>query len=206
MGLKNFNFGFHITREDASKTGLFLIFFIVIYLVLTSVFSLIPGVAVQKFVADTELGALGIFGLSGNTSIEETAVINLDAGIGIQISELCTGFQELFILVAAILASNGIVWRRRIIGAIIGAAIVLAFNYIRITATVLIILATADIVLVELAHNILFRVFLFLTIAASYIVWFYWAVQKKATNKTPKNKQNIHNKVLGWPHKKEKKE
>ena len=182
-GKNFFRFGFRIDRLDAVKTGRFLLFFIVVYIFISSIVSLVPITAVENAVSQAELGILGVFGFQGNVSVQESAVIFLQNGVQIQISELCTGLQELFILVSAIIASIGISWRKRILGAIFGALVAVAFNFLRITATSLIILSSADISTIELAHNVLFRIFLFLTIAIAYIAWFYWAIKNENENK-----------------------
>ncbi len=168
---------FRVDNSDAAKTGRFLVFFIVIYLTLSLLVSLVPVTTIESWIANSELGILSVFGLEGNVSVQETAVITLQNGTGIQISELCTGLQELLILVSAIIASIGIAWKKRIIGAVAGAIIVMLFNFLRITATVMLIVSTKDLGTIEFAHNILFRIFLFATIAIAYIAWFQWAIK-----------------------------
>jgi exosortase/archaeosortase family protein len=170
-------FGFKIDNSDAVKTGRFLVFFIITYLALSLIVSLIPIITIESGIANAELGIVSIFGLQGNVAVQETALINLGNGATIQISELCTGIQELLILVSAIIASIGIAWKKRIIGAVLGAVIAVLFNFFRITATILVIASTKDLGTIEFTHNILFRVFLFATIAVAYIAWFQWAIK-----------------------------
>ncbi len=176
--LKPFNFSFG--KGDAVKTGRFLLFFILVYL-LGSVFfeAFFPIRAEQQFLANNVLALLAGAGFPGSVEAGETAIISLEAGPSIEISELCTGRIELLIIVGAILASIGISWRKRLIGAAAAAAATTAFNYIRIFSTSLLILNSTDLSLIELTHNILFRAFLFLVIVVAYVVWFYWAVSSE---------------------------
>lgn len=171
-------FSLNIEKEDVRKGGRFLMFFLVVYAALISIYFAVPAIETEKAVAETELGILNLFGIRGTVSVQEAAIISLQNGQQIQISGLCTGIEELIILVSAIIASIGISWKKRIIGAIAGAIIAVAFNYLRITATIFIILSTSDLGIIEFTHNILFRIFLFATIAVSYIAWFQWAVKK----------------------------
>ncbi|MDD5148191.1 MAG: archaeosortase/exosortase family protein [Candidatus ainarchaeum sp.] len=172
--------GIRIDNVEAAKTGRFLVFFIIVYLALAILVSFIPQLEIEKAVAGGTLGILRVFGITGSVSVaEEAALITLSNGARIQISWLCTGITELLVLVSAILASIGIAWKKRIIGAAAGALAAIAFNFFRIAATILMIVSTTDLGIVEFTHNILFRVFLFATIAVSYIAWFQWAVREK---------------------------
>lgn len=175
---------FKIDKGEAQKTGRFLAFFVIVFIALRLPFELVPGIVIEGAVAGTELAILSALGIFGELVIGETAIISLANGIQIQISELCTGMLELLILVAAIIASIGIRWRERIIGAAAGAVAILLFNFFRITATIIIILAEPGIETIEFAHNVLFRIFLFFAIAIAYIAWFYWAVQRQPDRKT----------------------
>jgi len=171
-------------KEDSVKTGRFLMYFIVAYLAL-SVF--VRGVftvqGIELWVAGNVLGILGIFGQQGTLMLGESAFIELASGTSIEISELCTGLMETLIVVGAIIASVGIGWRKRLLGAIGAGALAIVFNHARIAATVLVILGTKDLELIEFAHNFLFRAVLFVVIAGLYIAWFYWAVSSEAKGK-----------------------
>jgi exosortase/archaeosortase family protein len=167
-------------KEDAVKTGRFLLYFILVYLALSFVAQAVVGMeAIELWVAGNVLGMLNMFGFAGTVSFEETALVSLEAGSVIQISELCTGTMELFIVVGAIIASLGISWRRRLIGTGAAGIAVILFNHVRIVFTSLLILGTGDLALIDFTHNVLFRVFLFVTVAGLYIAWFYWAASKE---------------------------
>lgn len=172
--------GLSFGKQDAVKTGRFLLWFILAYLLLSVVIkALAPIEAIELWVADNVLGMLQLAGYSGSTSLAETALIELQSGITIEISELCTGLMETMIIACAIIASAGISWRKRLFGAVTAALATIALNYLRIIVTALVILGTGDLALIEFTHNILFRLFLFATIAGLYIAWFYWATSSE---------------------------
>jgi len=78
---------------------------------------------------------------------------------------------------AAILASHGIAWRKRIIGALLGIALAQIFNITRILLTITFIL-DSDIQTIEFVHNVFFRVTLFIVIVGIYAAWFWIATRK----------------------------
>ncbi len=167
-------------KEDAVKTGRFLLYFVLIYLAFSFVLQSVIGLeAVELWVAGNVLGMLNAFGYAGTVSFEETALVSLEAGPVIQISELCTGMMELFIVVGAIIASIGISWRRRLVGAGIAGIATILFNHARIVFTSLLILGTEDMAVISFTHNVLFRLFLFVAVAGLYIAWFYRAASKE---------------------------
>ncbi len=164
-----------LDKEEARKTGRFIALFVLIYLILSVAFTaVIPEALLQNFLADTTASFF-----NGTVSTEENPIVTLSSGVRIEISPLCTGLTELFIIVAAIIASIGISLRKRLTGAAFAAIAVFLLNVFRIFATIAIILGSDSIAVVELAHNVLFRVFLFISIAAIYIAWFYWAVRSE---------------------------
>ncbi len=169
---------FSFERQDAVKTGRFVLYFLLAYLAASlAVEALFPIQAIELFVANNVLSFLQGAGYSGSVEAGETAIISLEAGPQIEISELCTGVMETLIIVSAIVASVGIAWKKRLFGAAAAGLTTIAFNYVRIIVTAMLILGTSDISLISFTHNVLFRTFLFLTIAVLYIAWFYWAVR-----------------------------
>jgi exosortase/archaeosortase family protein len=174
--MKEKNAMFSFGREDAVKTGRFLAFFIVAYIALSFLAKAVfPVETIELWVANNVLAFLQLLGYSGSVSLGETALIQLDAGPAIEISGLCTGLTETLIIVGAIIASMGIGWRKRLFGAVSAGLAVIVLNYARIIFTVLLILGANDLAVIDFTHNILFRAFLFLSIAGIYIAWFYWA-------------------------------
>ncbi len=167
-----------LDKEEAKKTGRFLALFVLIYLVLSVVVPfIIPELLVKQAIAQITAAFF-----NGVVGAAENPLVEFASGSTIEISFLCTGLTELFIIVAVILASIGISVRKRIIGAVVAAVAVFALNIFRIFATVGIILGSGSLELIELTHNIFFRAFLFVSIAAIYIAWFYWAVRLSKQN------------------------
>ncbi len=176
--------GFSFTKDDAQKTGRFLLLFVVVYLVLSFVAKGLIGIeAIELSVANSSLEILQMLGQTGSVSFAEVALIELESGVAIEISELCTGLMEFLIIVGTILASAGISLRRRLTGAAVGGVLTVLLNFLRIVITALIIVGTGDLALIELTHNILFRLFLFVSIAGIYLAWFYWAASKEIDGK-----------------------
>ncbi len=170
---------FHIDRGEIQKTGKFLIYFVFVYLVFSGVFQfLFPLQAVEEFIAGPTLSFLKAIGHPGSIVLGEPVLIQLENGTGIVISELCTGLMELFIVVSAILASVGIEWRKRVAGAIASVIVLQLFNFARIFATLLVILGSNSLQTIEFTHNVLFRAFLFIVVAGTYIGWFYLSAKK----------------------------
>ena len=164
-------------KSEAGKAMRFLALFILLYAVISlSFYALIPLEAVESVTANSVMHFLGWFGYSGEITAGEPVLILLEGRVKIQISELCTGLLEMFVLVASVLASVGISWRKRGWGVLLSVLVVFAFNIIRIVATSLIILGGAEIGVIELAHDLLFRITLFAVIVVTYVAWFYWAV------------------------------
>lgn len=171
-----------LDREEARKTGRFVALFVLVYLVISiGFYAVIPEPSLQQGIAGITSAMF-----SGEVFLEENPVVSLPSGIMIEISPLCTGMLELFIIVAAILASVGISLKKRAAGAALAAVIVFALNLFRISFTTMLILGTGSMEVIELAHNVMFRIFLFISISAIYIAWFYWAVKSESTK--PKQK------------------
>jgi len=176
----NSAFGFRLDKSEARKTGRFLAFFVLIYLVLWfGLTAIIPESLMQQQIA----GAVAAT-FNGSMVEAEHPTVQLAQGKFIEISPLCTGLTELFIITAAILASIGIPLKKRLLGAAAGAIAVLALNLFRIFATISIILSTSSIELIDFAHNVLFRIFLLAAVAGIYIAWFYWAVKQTGLSKS----------------------
>ncbi len=170
------------TKDDAVKTGRFLAFFIIVYLALSiSIRFFAPIIVIEQWVAENVLAFLQFLGHNGYVALGETAVIHLEGGQAIEISELCTGLMETLIIASAIIASAGIDWRKRLFGSVSAGLATIVLNYARIVFTTLLIVGTADLALISFTHNILFRAFLLISIAGMYMLWFWWAVKEPRT-------------------------
>lgn len=95
----------------------------------------------------------------------------------IVISFLCTGLIEIAILISAMLASFGIDLKKKLIGVVVAIFGGIIFNFLRIWITLNIIIFSGAGVF-EIAHDLLFRLVLFLYIIVVYVIWFNWANKK----------------------------
>ncbi|MFH1696290.1 MAG: exosortase/archaeosortase family protein [Candidatus Diapherotrites archaeon] len=130
---------------------------------------------IEFFFAQLSVFVVSLFGVHGTVQAGEPVLIFLQgAELPISISYLCTGLLELVVIVSAVLASFGIEPRKRIIGAVLAAFVTVLFNLVRISASMLLVVFFG-LGIAELGHEILFRAFLFLTIAGYYALWFAWA-------------------------------
>ena len=159
-----------------AAAGKFLLGLAVFFSVISFALWLIPLKAVELFFAAPVLEALKLFGFSGSIdAANEPVRIILDASaIPIAISYLCTGLMEIAIIASAVLASFGISLQKRIVGVAAGILAIIIFNFIRILASVLIIL-WFGLDIGGFSHDLLFRIFLFIVIAGFYFAWMKWA-------------------------------
>jgi len=162
--------------KDAGKFVLLLFTFFAALLFLSSLF---PQNFFEKITANTGNAIYSFIGISGTTGQQDGKIfIQVTNGPKIFFSSLCTGLLETILLVAAIAATFEIHWKKRLLGIVVGIVSVFLFNLFRIAATTLAILGTA-IQTAEFAHNVLFRIFLFIAIAGLYAGWYRWAMIKE---------------------------
>ncbi|HLC92719.1 MAG TPA: exosortase/archaeosortase family protein [archaeon] len=177
------------SHGDALAAGKFMLGILALFLLFSFLVSLLPLESVEMVYAAGTLAALGIFGLDGEVVAQEPALLLLDAfALPIGISYLCTGLLELTIIWAAMGASFGVDLRKRAIGIIAGTVALVAFNFARIIGSILII-HWFGLDAGNFGHDVLFRVFLFITIAGYYYCWFRWATGQKNGKKASKKAQ-----------------
>jgi len=165
-----------VSREDMAKGGKFLVILVIVYALLSfGVNLIVPLEFIELIVAKGVSLLLGVMGIRSEIILGEPIKIILSAST-VQISYLCTGLMELFILVAAVVATTGIEWKKKLIG-VIGAGITaFAFNLFRITVTIL-VLSSFSLETAELTHDLLFRISLFAVIVGYYFVWYYFSTK-----------------------------
>lgn len=131
---------------------------------------------------------LALFGIESEVigNILTTSVNGED--IDFVISQICSGDIEIALLISLLLASFDVALSWRVIGSIIGAFVILLVNPLRIGLT-LIITVNTNLEVGDLAHNILFRLFLFLLLIFYYFLWYSLTKSRKSPNF----------KSLGWP-------
>ena len=174
--------------KDEFQAGRFLFGIMVLFLASSFALSLLPLEWFEFFYAFLSLEALKLAGLSGHIELGEPVLIYLSAfTVPIGISYLCTGLLELALVWASVASSFGIEARKRAIGIAAGTAAIVVLNTARITASVLII-RFFGLDAGEFSHDILFRLFLVVTIAGFYYAWFAWATREKKSEKFGKKK------------------
>lgn len=179
-------------RTDKKKQFVFFVLgFVLSYLILTIAVSVIPDIYYKEAVGGIVRGVLGAQGINttqvGSVECMEFSWLS-DTTIGqcysftvesknIVISWLCTGILEIIILISAIIASFGVKWKEKVVGIIAAIILGVIFNILRIWVTIN-LLFSQNVATVEIAHDALFRIILFVYIAVVYIIWFYWAANK----------------------------
>ncbi|MFH1255671.1 MAG: exosortase/archaeosortase family protein [Candidatus Diapherotrites archaeon] len=160
------------SRKEALQAGKFILGIAVFFAAITFFLSLFPIEWFEFFFAQASAWALGFFGIPTAVNAAREPVLMMVQGIPlpIAISYLCTGLLEATVLVSAIAASFGIETRKRLKGIAGAVAVSIAFNFLRIVASILAI-AFLGLEAGDLAHNILFRFTLFIVIAGYYWVW-----------------------------------
>ncbi len=179
-------------RSDEKKQLIyFLGGFILCYLIISTIVGIIPSEVYKQSLGEVVQGILSLEGIKTTSLgfLECNEFSWLTDGVNgtcyafglnektIFIAWLCTGILEIIILVSAIIASFGIKRKEKIIGIVLAIIVGVIFNLLRILVTIHIIL-TQNLQIVEFAHDILFKVVLFIYITVFYVIWFYWAAKK----------------------------
>jgi len=159
--------------EKVVQGGKFLVVLVLSFTVLSALIDfLIPLKWIELLLAKI------VVVFTGGEIVFQEPVMILAENFSVQISYLCTGLMEFIVLVAAIIATTGIKKEKKLIGIIRAGIAVFLFNAGRIIITISLIEKT-DLQTIELAHDLLFRISLFVLIAGYYFVWYYSAVKGK---------------------------
>jgi len=105
-----------------------------------------------------------IFG--GNAKVLGTAISSGSATLDVRNG--CNGVHALLILASAILASP-VLWRRRLVGALLGAVMVFAFNVVRLMVLLFVARHSPD--WLELFHIYVLQTLVLLSVFSLYVVW-----------------------------------
>lgn len=166
------------SMKNEMDAGKFMLSIAALFLFFSFLFSLLPLEWFEGFYAYGTQLILGIFGFYGYVVMQEPALLYLEAfRVPIGISYLCTGLLELSIVWAAVISSFGVGMRKRAMGVAAGTLTLVAFNFLRIIASILVIYYFG-LDAGNFSHDLLFRLFLFLTIALFYYMWLKWATSK----------------------------
>jgi|GEM_PF-1285836 len=121
--------------------------------------------------AQAASSVLAVFGSESAVQGNDLSVDVQGEPVHFQVSQLCSGDVEIFLLVALLLASFDIALFWRLAGALAGIATILLVNPLRIAVTIIITqgsgLEAGDVV-----HSIIFRLFLFLLLVSYYFAWY----------------------------------
>ena len=197
-GIKNYV----VSQEEKVRSNrkkqfaFFILGFVFFYLLITLITGLVPQESYKEFTGKSvqailklqgiQTASLGLIKCNESSWIEDSIqgecysfiISTLGGEKQIIISWLCTGILEIIILASAILSSFGISWRKKIIGAILAVPAGIIFNLLRVWVTINLILSQSA-GTAELAHDMLFRIVLFIYITGYYVIWFYCANREK---------------------------
>lgn len=166
------------TEEWVAGTGKFLLGIAALFLAFNFILSLVPLQWFEEFYAAGTLTVLQALGFKGEVVAGEPVLVYLNSfTVPLGFTYLCTGLLEMALVWSAVLASFGIELRKRVTGAIVGTFVLVVFNFVRIISSIL-IMSTLGLDAGNFSHDLLFRVFLFVTIAGYYWVWFNLASPK----------------------------
>jgi exosortase/archaeosortase family protein len=174
---------FELVEEKARASALqqvkyFLIFFLLVYIPLSFLFSLASFDILAKNITGVPLQIL--LSVQGFSPVVDNTIgfSLLVGGKLIVIDSLCTATFEIIILVAAIIATLGITLRKKIWGIVLAIGIGYLLNILRIWVTSNIIL-TQSIEAVDFFHGFLFKAIMFIYIAGFYIIWLIKSEEKR---------------------------
>ena len=180
-----------IRSNEKKQLIYFLAGFVLFYLIISIVLGLVPQSIYKQLTGNVVEGVLNLEGIKtislGFLECNEFSWLS-EGVVGtcyafnvtdktIFIAWLCTGILEIIILISAIAASFGIKHKEKLIGIILAIIVGVIFNILRIIITIHIVL-TQNLQIVEFAHDILFKLILFIYITVFYVIWFYWAMRK----------------------------
>jgi len=175
---KNIFSGITFHEKDVLQAGKFIAGITLLFLLFNFFLSLIPLEFFEFFYAFFTLELLKIIGFEGFLEFQEPVLVHLTAlSIPLGFTYLCTGLLEMALVWSATLSSFGIELKKRVTGFFAGTLVLIGFNFFRIIASILIIV-WFGLDAGNFSHDILFRAFLFVTIAGFYFYWFRWATKK----------------------------
>jgi len=163
-------------KEELKKTIKFFIAFIIVFIALNLALFFVPLIYFEALIANTIKLILSFQQINAVIELKEPVLMHLNEKT-IIISYLCTGLLELTLIVSLIIGSIGIPLKKRIIGSLIAIPLTYAFNIARIIITINAIMSFNE-TIVDLVHNLLFRITLFIVIVGFYFFWFFWATNK----------------------------
>jgi exosortase/archaeosortase family protein len=171
----------NVTRFVAIFVAIFFLFLFIIIPLSTPLWDFL-GV----FHASSAASMISAFGSFASASENVISVDVMGSETDFIVSQLCSGDVEIALLVALIIASFDVALFWRILGAVFGAILILLLNPLRIALTVM-ITQNQGMEAGDVAHSIIFRLFLFVLLVSYYFVWYHLCKGRK----TPKRFRNI---------------
>ncbi len=161
-----------ILRKGFIFLGLFLLYFLFIYIILN--LSFLYNYINYFFGITSNFIVNHIFLIPSSLSFNvfsSTSVITITSlNYPIYINSLCTGILELSLLVSAILATTFISWKKRLTWVFVSLGVVIVFNIIRISFTTFLI-TKLNLETASFFHGFLFRFFMVLIIIGVYYLF-----------------------------------
>ena len=134
--------------------------------------------------ANASAYTLSLLGTNAHVEMEGTESVLYVQDKVIVISALCTGWFEIALLIAAILATITATRRQQLVGIIMAIAGGFLFNQVRIVFSIQQILHT-NLVTAELTHDVLFRLFMMIVVVGLYAGWLKWIQAERDNPKKP---------------------
>ncbi|VVB67516.1 Uncharacterised protein [Candidatus Norongarragalina meridionalis] len=160
-------------KETAQFLALFLFVAIPVYFVLgffAASFSEIAAYSSQVM--------LNAAGVRTSITLENGVAHVISPSFDAEIGDLCWGRVEIAVLAGIVMASWDRTVRRRIEGIILGIAVLLVLNPVRIAVS-LAVYDPQNPQASALFHDVLFRATLVIVLVAYYAVWYYWLSKRR---------------------------
>jgi len=160
-------------------------FLIFLYLIIPVSAGLWQGLSVWHAQASQELLS-SVFGLESSVS-DNVMTMDIDGReTDFAISQLCSGDVEIALLASLLIATFEVLFIWRLLGALIGSALIILMNPLRIAIT-LAITNGSGMEAGDAYHSIIFRLFLFVLLVLYYFAWYRAFAGRKS-----KTQQNIY--------------
>jgi exosortase/archaeosortase family protein len=163
-------FGFD-SKAGLEKAGKFVFSITIFFIVFNFLFELIGVQKFEFFYANGALAILSLLGFSGKVVEAGTTLLILnDFNYPFTFGYLCTGLLELALIWSAVLSTTEVGLKKRLFGLVAAAFTLVVFNFGRIVFSIIIIIYLG-LDVGNFSHDLLFKVFLFVTIAGFYYFW-----------------------------------
>jgi exosortase/archaeosortase family protein len=162
------------SRRSLANTARFTTVFLASFLVF--VYGIIPATAgFWQFMGGAHAQAasaiLSSFGVQSSVNGNIISMIVGEEETDFAITQLCSGDIEIALLASLLLASIDVLLVWRVLGALLGAGLLLALNPLRIAVT-LWITKGSGMEAGDAYHSLIFRLFLFVILVLYYFAWY----------------------------------